>query len=178
MKVDDYQREAFAKAFYPDLLKNIDYPICGLIGETGELAEQIKKMIRDDGGKLTDARRLAIKKEAGDVLWYMAAIASERRLDLSFVLQSTDFLHWRGVDAAPIVSIRAMSYYVGRAANPELIAAAHANMFSAFLYLVNLCHWAGLAIDDVAQANLDKLNKRIATGTLGGSGSDREERAQ
>lgn len=178
MKVDDYQREAFAKAFYPDLLKNIDYPICGLIGETGELAEQIKKMIRDDGGKLTDARRLAIKKEAGDVLWYMAAIASERRLDLSFVLRTGDFRDWTGTDETPVRSIRRLATYVGRASNPTDERVIDANLLAAFVHLVNLCRWAGFAIDDVAQANLDKLNKRIATGTLGGSGSDREERAK
>ena len=47
----------------------------GVAGETGELAEKLKKMIRDDGGKLTDERKEMMKKEIGDVLWYLSQLS-------------------------------------------------------------------------------------------------------
>jgi len=42
-----------------------------------EWAVKVKKMIRDDGGKLTEARRQALVKELGDVLWYLSALSRE-----------------------------------------------------------------------------------------------------
>ncbi len=53
----------------------------GLVGETGEVADKIKKVIRDDGGILSEEKRRDIEKELGDVLWYIANLAIE--LDLS-----------------------------------------------------------------------------------------------
>ena len=58
-----------------------------LSGEAGEVAEEVKKVIRDKGGEFDDDTRLAICKELGDVLWYVAQIASELDLDLSNVAQ-------------------------------------------------------------------------------------------
>jgi hypothetical protein len=177
MRIDDYQKQAFEKAFYPHLLSNIDYPMCGLIGETGELAEQIKKMIRDDGGKLTPERRKAIMKEAGDVLWYAAAIASEQRASLA------EWLGFESFDApsgstfegvTPVFCIRKIAYCVGAAAEG---ANYERSIPAAVWWLVALCHAFGFTLAEAAQANVDKLNKRLETGTLGGSGSDREERA-
>ena len=54
----------------------------GLCGEAGETAEKVKKAIRDDGGTLTEERRAAIAAELGDVLWYVAQLATEAGLDL------------------------------------------------------------------------------------------------
>jgi NTP pyrophosphatase (non-canonical NTP hydrolase) len=48
-----------------------------LCGETVEIAEKIKKIIRDHNGEIDIVRRDAIKKELGDVLWYIAAICTE-----------------------------------------------------------------------------------------------------
>ena len=62
-------------------------PTLGLSGEAGEVAEKVKKVIRDKGGEFDDDTRLAICKELGDVLWYVAQIASELNLDLSNVAQ-------------------------------------------------------------------------------------------
>ena len=49
----------------------------GLAGETGEVLEIIKKMIRDKGGVFenTQEDREKLKKELGDVLWYLSALA-------------------------------------------------------------------------------------------------------
>ena len=49
----------------------------GLAGETGEVLEIIKKIIRDKGGvfETTQEDREKLKKELGDVLWYLSALA-------------------------------------------------------------------------------------------------------
>jgi NTP pyrophosphatase (non-canonical NTP hydrolase) len=82
MLLSDYQSRSRATAVYPGAGDNLLYPTLGLCGEAGEVAEKIKKMVRDDGGVLSDERREALAKELGDVLWYVAQIATEARLDL------------------------------------------------------------------------------------------------
>ncbi len=80
MDLSEYQRESRRTAEYPREAW-LAYPALGLAGEAGEVAEHAKKAIRDHGGKVSDDRRAAMSKELGDVLWYVAQLASE--LDLS-----------------------------------------------------------------------------------------------
>jgi NTP pyrophosphatase (non-canonical NTP hydrolase) len=108
MELNDYQRLSRRTAEYPREAW-LAYPALGLAGEAGEVAEHAKKAIRDDGGQVGDERRAAMAKELGDVLWYVAQIATELDLDL----------------------------------------------------------------DELAQANLDKLSSRQRRGVLSGSGDDR-----
>ena len=82
MRFSEYQSRSRATAVYPDAGRNIVYPALGLCGEAGETAEKVKKAIRDDGGTLTQERREAIAAELGDVLWYVAQLATEAGLDL------------------------------------------------------------------------------------------------
>jgi NTP pyrophosphatase (non-canonical NTP hydrolase) len=51
------------------------FPAVGLAEEAGEVAGQIKRLMRDDGGVLTTARRLKIVYELGDALFYLTAMA-------------------------------------------------------------------------------------------------------
>jgi NTP pyrophosphatase (non-canonical NTP hydrolase) len=53
----------------------------GLVGEAGEVADKLKKVIRDNDGVLTDPVREAAALELGDVMWYAAVLAHE--LDFS-----------------------------------------------------------------------------------------------
>ena len=93
MDINEYQQLARRTAIYPDAGNpnsngaNMVYPTLGLSGEAGEVAEKVKKVIRDKGGQFDYDTRLAICKELGDVLWYVAQIASELNLDLSNVAQ-------------------------------------------------------------------------------------------
>jgi len=77
----DYQHFSRRTASYPREAW-LSYPALGLAGEAGEVAEHAKKTIRDDGGEVSDERRAAIAKELGDVLWYVAQLASELGLEL------------------------------------------------------------------------------------------------
>jgi NTP pyrophosphatase (non-canonical NTP hydrolase) len=87
MTLNEYQDLAWATAIYPDMGKNITYPTLGLCGESGEFAEQVKKAIRDDGGKITDERKAAMIKELSDVMWYVSACARELGVTLGYVAQ-------------------------------------------------------------------------------------------
>lgn len=103
MNMNEYQTQAATTAIYPASVQVL-YPTLGLAGEAGEVANKVKKIVRD--GKLD---KEAIGSEIGDCLWYIAAI----------------------------------------------------------------CKDLGLKMEDVAQANLDKLQKRQEKGTLSGSGDKR-----
>lgn len=78
MSLDEYQAAAQETAVYPGKGSgNLSYPILGLNGEAGEVAEKYKKIIRDCNGVLTDENKAAIIKELGDSLWYIQEIAFE-----------------------------------------------------------------------------------------------------
>lgn len=109
MELSDFQARSRRTATYPGAGDNLVYPTLGLAGEAGEVAEKVKKLLRDDGGVLSDERRAALAAELGDVLWYVAQVATE----------------------------------------------------------------AGLGLEEIAAANLDKLLSRQQRGVLSGSGDDR-----
>lgn len=81
MEFNIYQKRVGDTAIYPNVGKNFVYPALGLAGETGEVLEKVKKLIRDaditDAAFVSDEKRAEIKKEMGDVLWYLAQLSSE-----------------------------------------------------------------------------------------------------
>jgi len=81
---DDYQAAAVQTAVYPDDIR-ILYPALGLAGEAGEVANKVKKIYRDDGGQVTDDRRVQIAKELGGVLWYVATVCTDLNLNMGDV---------------------------------------------------------------------------------------------
>jgi NTP pyrophosphatase (non-canonical NTP hydrolase) len=85
MEFSEYQELSRRTATYPRAGEDMTYPALGLCGEAGEVAEKVKKTIRDDGGVLTDERREALARELGDVLWYLSQLATEARLDLEAI---------------------------------------------------------------------------------------------
>jgi NTP pyrophosphatase (non-canonical NTP hydrolase) len=87
VQLSDYQQRSRSTAVYPDAGDNLTYPALGLCGEAGECAEKVKKAIRDDGGVLSDERRAALAAELGDVLWYVAQLATEAGLDLDEIAE-------------------------------------------------------------------------------------------
>ena len=72
-----YQRSASRTAIYPDQHK-ILYPALGLAGEAGEVANKVKKLIRDGPDKRPETWR-------EDVLWYCAALATDLNLTLGMI---------------------------------------------------------------------------------------------
>ena len=87
MDFDNYQIEARKTAIYPNKDKNFIYPTLGLVGESGEVAEKIKKVLRDNNGNFDYESKTAIKKELGDVLWYLANLCNELEFTLNEVAE-------------------------------------------------------------------------------------------
>lgn len=106
MNFKDYQKRASTTAVYPkpeisyndtyrvsdeflDAVRIIPIMYCalGLAGESGEVAEQVKKSWRNNM-EVTDDRKDKIKSELGDVLWYVAQLATELNLDLEEISEN------------------------------------------------------------------------------------------
>jgi NTP pyrophosphatase (non-canonical NTP hydrolase) len=85
MDLNAYQAAARETALYPDAGSNPIYPTLGLSGEAGEVADKVKKVLRDSHGHFDDEVRAEIALELGDVLWYVAQLASEMGYDLEDV---------------------------------------------------------------------------------------------
>jgi NTP pyrophosphatase (non-canonical NTP hydrolase) len=81
MNFNDYQTKSRKTAGYPTIGSSVIYPTLGLVNEAGEVAGKIKKVFRDKDGQISAETRKALKAELGDVLWYIAQVATE--LDLS-----------------------------------------------------------------------------------------------
>ena len=87
MNFYEYQKKAKRTAIYPYAGNNISYVALGLAGEAGEIANKVKKIIRDHEGELTDEYRKIIAKELGDVLWYVAAMSDEIGISLNEIAE-------------------------------------------------------------------------------------------
>ncbi len=88
MKFDDYQKQAMSTALNPSRdFQSLMYRTLGLVGEAGEVAEKIKKILRDKDGNMSAADRAEIIKELGDVLWYVQALADILEVPLSHVAE-------------------------------------------------------------------------------------------
>lgn len=87
LEFGEYQRKAADTAIYPGSGTGsavaLSYVTLGLTGEAGEIANKVKKIMRDDEGIVTDAKRLAIAAELGDVLWYLSQLARELGVSLA-----------------------------------------------------------------------------------------------
>lgn len=81
MDFNEYQNQAKQTALYPNAGNNFIYPALGLAGETGEVVQKFKKLMRDSNivtaADMTELQKEGIAKELGDVLWYIAQIGTE-----------------------------------------------------------------------------------------------------
>ena len=87
MNFSYYQKKSRETAIYPDISNNFVYPTLGLVGEAGEIANKIKKVLRDKNGCINEDTKTTIKEELGDVLWYVSQLATELELNLESVAQ-------------------------------------------------------------------------------------------
>ena len=71
MELNEYQKKAKETAF-----GNFTLYVLGVCGESGELANKWKKIVRDQDGKTTNEQRHELNSEIGDILWYVSMLAS------------------------------------------------------------------------------------------------------
>ena len=86
MDFKKYQKLTARTAIYSKKDKNFNYPVSyptlGLVSEAGEIAGKIKKIYRDEAGKISKEQKAELSKELGDVLWYISQLSSELELSL------------------------------------------------------------------------------------------------
>lgn len=77
MEFDEYQKLASRTATFTGKQEEhqLMYLTLGIAGESGEIAEKIKKIIRNDNGVVSVEKREALKQEIGDVLWYLSQLS-------------------------------------------------------------------------------------------------------
>ncbi len=92
MDMLEYQHQAHKTSLNTTIgdgpLALVNYPAMKLAGEAGEVAEKVAKIHRDKGGFTTPEDLLGLKKELGDVLWYVAEIAHQLDIDLDDVART------------------------------------------------------------------------------------------
>ena len=82
-----YQEKACETAIFPKK-QAMEYLTLGLTGESGEIANKVKKFIRDGAAKDEYlAKRIEIGYEIGDVLWYCAVLAEELEMNLGHIME-------------------------------------------------------------------------------------------
>lgn len=83
MDMNAYQQAALRTAAPKEKHNEVFHLLLGLVGETGEIAEKAKKVVRDHDGDFTRWDREDLAKELGDTLWYVAVLADhfDLRLD-------------------------------------------------------------------------------------------------
>lgn len=88
MTFDEYQKVALTTAInHPDKLMNQTIFAMGISGEAGEVLEKWKKIVAYKDGVVTDEDKAELKKELGDVVWYVAVLAESLGLSLGEVMQ-------------------------------------------------------------------------------------------
>lgn len=93
---NEYQKQASKTAVYAESLKIMGlpesvyfmYPVLGLAGESGEVCEKIKKILRDKKGIATEKDIADIGAEAGDLLWYISELVGRFNLNLGEIAQN------------------------------------------------------------------------------------------
>lgn len=83
MNLNEYQAYRAVYSVYPkdNNLDGLYYSVLALCGESGELANKLKKSIRSR----TQPDPNVLADELGDVLWYVAAVAEELQMSLEDV---------------------------------------------------------------------------------------------
>lgn len=88
MTFDEYQKQALTTVISDgDEFKDLLHWVLGVNGEAGELAEKVKKIIRDKKGVVDAQDKLDMAKEIGDVLWYLAVFAHDLGVPFDTIAQ-------------------------------------------------------------------------------------------
>lgn len=93
MTFDEYQKQALKTDLsYQDRAEVMSVSfmdkVLGLVGESGEFADKIKKNIRDKNGRISKEEHKQLVKELGDVMWYVATLAHYLKVPLSEVVDT------------------------------------------------------------------------------------------
>lgn len=86
LTLNEYQKKCLTTAIYPND-GQVSYLALAICGEAGELADKVKKIIRDKNGNADDTDKKELALELGDVFWYTANLAKVLGFDLSEIVE-------------------------------------------------------------------------------------------
>jgi hypothetical protein len=193
MNLKEFQNKARSTAIYLRVENSkMIYPALGLVGECGEVAEKIKKMIRDDDGEITPERREAIKKELGDVMWYIANICCDIDSDMEKIYRNIYSINTpRAHDITTLILPRLVLrmnryassvatrleqwYYMfgGSSEENDRFSDTHVYLGLIIGCVEEIAFRFGFTLEEIYTNNIEKLLSRKRRGKLGGSGDDR-----
>jgi|SRR5271166_1247945 len=159
-----------------------NYLSMGLMGESGEVAEHLKKMLRDDDGVLTAARATALRSELGDVLWYAAMWMRFYMNDIQLWWMGETFDDFfrevsegEGIYSPndPFTAARNIAKEVSRLHAEDDDIPPRCCMMRLLYNIGFIAEWAHGSLDSIAVQNIAKLKDRQERGVLHGSGSKR-----
>jgi len=198
-----YYELARKTMIYPNHGENLVYPTLGLVGETGEIAEKVKKIYRDNQGEVDEDRRVALSKEIGDVMWYLAALCYEYRVSMSDVAMGRDSISEYDLVITNTMiprrnSLRLDTQVLRLSSNVGHLVTLCTNSFMDLQFdktrdqkiadssqtivsylgavLRIICEISGLLglhLSDICQMNIAKLYSRFDRGVIQGSGDNR-----
>jgi NTP pyrophosphatase (non-canonical NTP hydrolase) len=87
MTFDEYQAAAMRTARDFNEKNELFHLVLGIVGEAGEIAEKMKKVVRDHQTDESKVDRDDLAKELGDVLWYVAVLSKYFDINLEDVAQ-------------------------------------------------------------------------------------------
>ena len=165
MTPNEYQIAAFKFAVYPQE-SAFEYLTLALMGECGELCNVYKKSLRNG-----EPYRDRIVDESGDVLWYIAAIASETGKAMETVVAYTRME--RKSNRTPFQTLINIQYFAWNCAayldgqSAEIFTYHGVKLAAEVLYwLSHLWSFYGITLDEVLEYNLSKLTARAQTDSI------------
>jgi NTP pyrophosphatase (non-canonical NTP hydrolase) len=88
MNLNDYQKKALTTVLSSgDDFKDLLHWVLGISGESGEIAEKVKKIIRDKDSQISEEDKRELAKEIGDVLWHLAVLSHQLGYSFEAVAQ-------------------------------------------------------------------------------------------
>ena len=178
MNLHNYQGAIHDFARYPHTV-GPRYCAMGLFGEAGEIANQVKKIWRDDAAVLTQDRIVKLRDELGDVLWYAVRWAHHQNVVVGTMsVELGAGVPEMGLDAATDIFEATEHLALISAAAMGIVVMGSEAMISEYVQallntIATVADFLETDIEEVAQANVDKLTGRVERGTLGGSGDGR-----
>lgn len=190
MNLKEYQEKARDTAIYLDVEHSqMLYPALGIIGECGEVAGKIKKLIRDAGWEMKPDRIAAIAKELGDCCWYLANICCDTGHDLSMMyeMRGASILHQiRGLmfprlvlhmnRHTTVVADILEHWYYNDQCHPsawDKYTEISEHLSHIITCIEEIAHRCGYTLEDIYIANIENLAGRKKRGTLMGDGDER-----
>lgn len=177
----EYQTKARSTAIYPDQSENPLYPTLGLIGEIGEIANKVKKIMRDDEDKITEKRCQEIGDEIGDTLWYIANLCYELSINMHIFkfdplthVENSNIYYEITKFLPPLTKIgNTITSLTFGGINTKSQKILIGNIGLILQRLHCLAMLLNLDIKEIANQNIQKLFDRKDRGVIGGSGDGR-----